>query len=187
MLIVDIIRKFHYWFKTDRIGPDIPLHHWKLYFKSTMFQLCRSKFRRFGKDAEFRPGAFAVGCSKIEIGDRVIIRPGTMLFGESELLEKSIIIDDYVMLGSGIHIYINNHRFDNPSIPIIDQGYYPDAPVWLKEGCWIGANSILLPGVTIGRNSVVGAGSIVLKSIPDGVLAVGSPARVVRKLYESKA
>jgi acetyltransferase-like isoleucine patch superfamily enzyme len=109
-----------------------------------------------------------------------------MLFGESATLEKSIIIDDNVMLGSGVHIYINNHKFENSNIPIIDQGYYPDAAVWLKEGCWIGANSILLPGVTIGRNSVVGACSVVLKSIPDGVIAVGSPARVVRKVGEPK-
>ncbi|RYY14386.1 MAG: acyltransferase, partial [Chitinophagaceae bacterium] len=58
----------------------------------------------------------------------------------------------------------------------------PDEQVVLKKGCWIGANAIILPGVTIGENSVVGAGSIVTKSIPDRVVAVGSPARVVKKI-----
>lgn len=186
MLILEIIKKWDYSLNADRIGPDMPFNHWKLHFQSTMIKLCRNKFKRFGKDAEFRPGAYAVGCSRIEIGDRVIIRPGTMLFGESATLEKSIIIEDNAMLGSGVHVYINNHKFDNPDFPLIDQGYYPDAAVHLKEGCWVGANSILLPGVTIGKNSVVGAGSVVVKSIPDGVIAVGSPARVVRKIGHSK-
>ncbi|SDM88086.1 transferase hexapeptide (six repeat-containing protein) [Daejeonella rubra] len=182
MLITEIINKVRYSKIADRIGPDMPFSHWRLYFRSSMLNLCRKKFLRFAEGAEFRPGAYAVGCSRIELGKRVIIRPGTMLFGESEALFRSIIIEDDVMLGCGVHVYINNHKFDDKNISIIDQGYYPDEPVWLKEGCWIGANSILLPGVTIGKNSVIGAGSIVTKSIPDGVIAVGSPARVIRNI-----
>ncbi len=105
-----------------------------------------------------------------------------MFFGESETLVDSIVVEDDVMIGSGVHIYINNHRFDRMDIPLIDQGYYPDAPVILKKGCWVGANSILLPGVTIGENAVVGAGSVVTRSIGDGVVAVGSPAREIRRI-----
>jgi acetyltransferase-like isoleucine patch superfamily enzyme len=182
MLLSDIFNKIKFNKKADRIGPDMPFTHWKLYYTKQMLRLCRSKFKYFANSAQFRPGAYAVGCSKIKIGDRVVIRPGIMLFGESESLETSIIIEDNVMMGCGVHIYINNHKFDNPNIPLIDQGYYPDEPVILKQGCWIGANSIILPGVTVGINSVVGAGSIVTKSLPDGVVAVGNPARIIKEI-----
>ena len=182
MLIIDIIKKIKYNIGADRLGPDHPFTHWRLYYKKHMLALCKKKFKYFSDTADFRAGAYAVGCSKIKIGHRVVIRPGVMLFGESESLETSITIEDNVMMGCGVHIYINNHKFDQMDIPLIDQGYYPDEAVILKNGCWIGANSILLPGVIIGKNSVVGAGSIVTKSVPDGVVAVGNPAKVIRSI-----
>lgn len=184
MLVFDIFNKLKYNKAADRIGPDMLFTHWRLFFSKQMMALCKKKFKYFADTAQFRPGAYAVGCSKIIIGERVIIRPGTMLFGESESLDSSIVIEDNVMMGCGVHIYINNHRFDNANIPLIDQGYYPDASVILKNGCWIGANSILLPGVVIGINSVVGAGSIVTKSVPNGVVVAGNPARVLKKIGE---
>lgn len=183
MKIFEILNKIKFWRVTDRIGPDIPLTHWKLYFNSTMLKLCKKKFYHFGSEAEFRPGAYAIGCSFISIGNRVVIRPETMLFGQSvESMEISIDIEDDVMIGSGVHIYVNNHRFDNHSIPLINQGYYPTKKVILKRGCWIGANAIILPGVTIGENSVIGAGSIVTKSIPKGVVAAGNPAKILKPI-----
>jgi acetyltransferase-like isoleucine patch superfamily enzyme len=185
MLIIDIIKKINYNLKADRIGPDIPFTHWKLTYSKQMMKLCKKKFKHFSDSAQFRLGAYAVGCSKIKIGNRVVVRPNCMFFGESESLETSITIEDDVMMGSGVHIYINNHKFDRTDIPLIDQGYYPDEAVTLKKGCWVGANSILLPGVTIGENSVIGAGSVVTKSIPDGVVAAGIPAKVLKKIGTS--
>lgn len=182
MLIIDIVKKIRYNIGADRIGPDHPFTHWRLYYKKQMLSLCTKKFKYFSQTADFRPGAYAVGCSKIEIGNRVVIRPGVMLFGESETLLTSIIIEDDVMMGSGVQFYINNHKFDRLDIPLIDQGYYTDEMIILKNGCWIGANAILLPGIVIGRNSVVGAGSVVTKSIPDGVVAAGNPARIIKKI-----
>lgn len=181
MLITEIFKKIEFSLKTTRIGPDIPFTHWMLYYKTSMYKLCKKKFFYFADDAEMRPGAYAVGCNKISIGSRVIIRPGTMLFGETIInLEKSIIIEDDVMMGCGVHIYVNNHRFDRIDIPLIDQGYYPDKPVKLNKGCWIGANTIIMPGVEIGKNSVIGAGSVVTKSIPQNTVAMGSPAIVIK-------
>jgi acetyltransferase-like isoleucine patch superfamily enzyme len=145
------------------------------------------KFQYFSKTSVIRPGAYIVGCSKIRIGSRVIIRPGCMFFGESETLQTSITIEEDVMLGAGVHIYINNHKFDSMDLPIIDQGYYPDTSVVLKNGCWIGANAIILPGVEVGKNAVIGAGSVVTKSIPDGALAVGSPAKIIRYISSDKS
>jgi acetyltransferase-like isoleucine patch superfamily enzyme len=187
MIVIEIIKKIKYNVGADRIGPDLPFTHWKLYFRESMLKLCKKKFQYFSNTAEIRPGAYIVGCSKIRIGDRVIVRPNSMFFAETVIdLKTSIIIEDNVMMGAGVQIHVNNHRFDDSKIPLIDQGYYPDEPVILKHGCWIGANAIILPGVTIGINSVVGAGSIVTKSVPDGVVAVGNPARVIKEIAGHK-
>jgi acetyltransferase-like isoleucine patch superfamily enzyme len=185
MLISDIIKKIKYDLGADRIGPDIPFTHWKLFYQNQMLRLCKNKFRKFSDSAQFRPGAYAVGCSKIEIGHRVVIRPNCMLFADTNYpVDVTICIEDDVMLGSGVHIYINNHSFNRLDIPIIDQGHEPPKPVILRKGCWIGANVILLPGVEIGENSIIGAGSIVTKSIPKRVLAVGNPAKVIRQIKQ---
>lgn len=185
MLINDIIKKIKYDFGADRIGPDIPFTHWKLFYQNQMLRLCKNKFKKFSDTAQFRPGAYAIGCSKIEIGNRVIIRPQCMLFADTNYsVDTTISIEDDVMLGSGVHIYINNHSFSRLDIPIIDQGHELPKPVILKKGCWIGANVIILPGVEIGENSVVGAGSVVTKSLPAGVLAIGTPAKIIRQIKQ---
>jgi acetyltransferase-like isoleucine patch superfamily enzyme len=181
MIIFELIKKIKFWRTTDRIGPDIPWTHWRLNFKSTMQSLCKQKFLHFGDGAELRLGAYVVGCSKISIGNRVIIRPNCMFFGDTdEDIIETIKIEDDVMMGAGVHIYVNNHKFERLDIPLIEQGYYDVKPVVLKKGCWLGANTIVLPGVTIGANSVIGAGSVVTKSIPDGVVAAGNPAKIIK-------
>lgn len=177
-----IIKKIIFCINSDRIGPDIPFTHWMLHLKSTMNRLCTKKFKYFGKNSEFRAGAYAIYCSQIHIGDNVVIRPNSMLFAD-EFAE--IIIEDNVMIGSGVHFYVNNHRYDDIERPIISQGYYPSKNIIIKEGAWVGANSILLPGVVVGRNSVIGAGSIVTKDITDFCIAVGNPAKIIKKIKES--
>lgn len=182
MLISEIKDRVKYWVLADRIGPDIPWTHWKLHFKSSMRSLCEKKFKSFSEGAEFRPGAYAISCSNISIGKRVVIRPNSMLFADPRNEGAGITLEDDVMLGSGVQIYVANHRFDNTQIPIIDQGHHASSPVTLKRGCWIGANSIILPGVVIGENTVIGAGSVVTKNIPPRVVAVGNPAKIIREI-----
>jgi acetyltransferase-like isoleucine patch superfamily enzyme len=182
MLLVELLQRIRFWKEADRIGPDIPYTHWRLHFKSAMLKLCKEKFRYFGDMAEFRPGAYAVCCSKISLGNRVVIRPTTMMFADPRDGGAGITIEDDVMLGSGVHLYAHNHRFDNPDISIIDQGHYLSAEIVLKKGCWLGANTVVLSGVTIGENSVVAAGSLVSKNIPARVVAAGNPAIIIRKI-----
>lgn len=181
MFLRELIARIRFWRTADRIGPDMPWTHWRLHFPSTQRALCRRKFRRFPDSAEFRPGAYAVACSKIEIGERVVIRPGTMLFANPDSKDAGIIIEDGVLLGSGVHIYNANHAFHDPNTPIIDQGHSPARQVVLRRGCWIGANATILAGVEVGENAVVGAGSVVTKSVPARAIAVGNPAHPLPK------
>lgn len=181
MLIKDIYKKILFCSTADRIGPDMPFSHWKLHFKSSMLKLCKGKFKYFGEGADFRAGAYAIHCSNISIGKNVVVRPLTMMFADEF---AQITLEDNVMMGAGVHFYVNNHKFDRRDIPLIDQGYYPSKDICVKDGAWIGANAVILPGVTIGKNAVVGAGSVVTKSVPDYSVAVGCPARVVSTIKE---
>lgn len=181
MVIFELFSRLKFWKNTDRLGPDIVGTHYKLFFKKEGRKLCEKKFQFFGEGAEFRPGAYAVACSKISIGKRVVIRPGTMLFAEPIYEGGYINIEDDVLIGSGVHIYTTNHNFSNPNILIINQGSTVK-DVFLRKGCWIGANAILLPGVIIGQNSVVAAGSIVTKNIPNNVVVAGNPAKIIKEI-----
>ena len=184
----EIFSRIKFWNNADRIGPDILLTHWRLYFKSTMKSLCIRKFKHFGEGAEFRPGAYAEACSKISIGDNVVIRPGTFLFADPTCGGGSIVIEDDVLIGPGVHFYTNNHKYSDASQPIYYQGY-PDPTVRdsiiLKKGCWIGAAAVILPGVTVGENTAIGAGSVVTKNIPAFSVAVGNPAKVIKSIKEN--
>lgn len=179
MLLKEIYNKIMFCKVADRIGPDMPFSHWKLHFKSSMRRLCKSKFNFFDDSADFRAGAYAVYCSNISVGQNVIIRPLTMMFADAY---AKIILEDNVMIGAGVHFYVNNHKFDSRDIPLIEQGYYRSEDIIVREGAWIGANSIILPGVKIGKNVVIGAGSVVTKSIDDYSIAVGCPAKVIGKI-----
>jgi len=179
----EVFQRIKWMNQQDRIGPDVPSTHWRLHFKSTMNALCRRKFAFFGEAAEMRPGAYAVFCSRMHLGRRVVIRPGCMLFSDPD---GFITIEDDVMLGSGVHIYVSNHNFSDSELPIIDQGSCKFSHVYLRKGCWVGANTIILPGVEIGENAVVGAGSIVTKSVPARTVVAGNPAIHVRNIETMK-
>ncbi|TWX71929.1 acyltransferase [Colwellia demingiae] len=179
----DIYIKWKFDLSCDRLGPDMPFTHWRLYFKNKMFTLCKEKFKFFSNTSEFRAGAYAITCSKISIGENVIIRPNTMIFADPSTNEAgSVYIEKDVMIGSGVHIYVSNHRFDRKDLNLIDQGHSAPRSVTLKEGAWVGANAIILPGVVVGKNSVVAAGSIVTKDIPDRVVVAGNPAKIIKNL-----
>lgn len=108
----------------------------------------------------------------IHFGKHIILNRGVMLTDTG-----GIYIDDYVAIGPHASIITVNHLTDPDKRTILDV-----QPVHLKKNSWIGANAIVLPGVTIGENSIVGAGSIVTKDVPDNVVVVGSPAKVIKTL-----
>lgn len=177
----ELLAKCRFDKSVDRIGPDIPFTHWRLYFKTLGRELCKKKFKYFGDGAEIRPGVYCINCSNISIGNHTVLRPGTILMPDANK-NGYINIEDKVLIGSGVHMYCTDHEFNDPNIPIYDQGNMLTMPINIKRGAWIGANSIILKGVTIGENSVVAAGSVVTKDVPQRTIVGGVPAKIIRKI-----
>ena len=95
--------------------------------------------------------------------------------------DTHVYVGDYTMFGPNVTIASAGHPID-PALR--EQGYQYNMPVRIGRNCWLGAGVIVLPGVTIGDNVVVGAGSVVVKDLPSNVVAVGNPCRVLREVNE---
>ncbi len=94
-----------------------------------------------------------------------------------------VTIEDNVLIGSGTKIWDTDfHSVDITYRNCSENPYIKSLPILIKEGAFIGACSIILKGVTIGRNSVIGAGAVVTKNVPDNEIWAGNPAKFVKKL-----
>ena len=93
--------------------------------------------------------------------------------------DGEIRVGERVMFGPAVTIATVGHPV-NPEL----REYMYSFPVTIGDNCWIGANSVICPGVTIGENTVIGAGSVVTKDIPANVVAAGNPCRVIREIGE---
>ncbi|PBQ33318.1 maltose acetyltransferase [Sphingobacteriaceae bacterium] len=91
-----------------------------------------------------------------------------------------VTIGSNVMFGPGAHIYTAAHPLDVATRRVKEFA----EPVTIGDDCWIGGGAIICPGVNIGSGSVIGAGAVVTKDIPENCLAVGNPAKVIRKLNQ---
>lgn len=91
-----------------------------------------------------------------------------------------VTIGKYVNMGPEVIVYTRNHSSKRTDIIMQNQGYNVVKPVLICDDVWIGRRVIILPGVTIGKGAVIGAGSVVSKDIPPYSIAVGNPARVVK-------
>ncbi len=115
----------------------------------------------------------------IRIGDRVSAT-GYLTIGAAERVE----IGDDALFASHIFISDNQHGHSRVDIPFKYQPLEKIAPVKIGRGSWIGEHVVIMPGVTIGDMSIIGANSVVTQSVPDRCIAVGAPARVIRRWDE---
>ena len=119
------------------------------------------------------------GVGPVIIGDRTKI-------GLSNTIIGPVTIGNDVRLAQNITLSGLNHNYEDVSLPIHVQGV-STAPIIVEDDCWIGANVVAVAGVTIGKHSIVAAGSIVTKNIPPFSVAVGNPARVIKTYnFETK-
>lgn len=110
------------------------------------------------------------------------IHVGTHVYANFNLVlvdDADIFIGDRVMFAPNVTVSTAGHPLDPAERT---EGTQFSLPVHIEDDVWIGSNVVIMPGVTIGAGSVIGAGAVVTKDIPAGVLAVGVPARVVRKV-----
>ncbi len=119
--------------------------------------------------------------SKISIGSRVTSTGQLQVAAMSE-----VTIEDDVMFATNVNITDGFHGYSRVDEPYKYQEIINIKPIIIKQGCWIGQNVLIFPGVTIGEMAIIGANSVVTKSIPGRCIAVGSPAKVIKKWDEDK-
>jgi acetyltransferase-like isoleucine patch superfamily enzyme len=116
----------------------------------------------------------------VSIGNRCVIGKGSAIVGHA-----SVEIGDDVWTGPHVYVTDANHGYEDVTEPIGLQFAAP-RPVRIGAGSWLGAGVVVLPGATIGRHVVVGAGAVVAGDLPDNSVAVGNPARVVRRYVDGR-
>lgn len=142
--------------------------------KKIRYILCKKIFNKCGIGVNVEYGADFGRGKDIEIGDNSGI-------GYNARVSGPVKIGKQVMMGPDVMILALSHEYADPNISIGEQGIRKPRQIIIGDGVWIGARAIILPGVKVGMNSIVGAGSVVTKNIPPYSVAAGNPARVVRR------
>lgn len=132
-----------------------------------------------------------------EVGENCYIEPPlhTNFGGRHVHFGRQVYANFNLTLVDDTHIYVGDCTMFGPNVVVATAGhpilpelrekqYQYNMPVRIGRNCWIGAGAIILPGVTIGDDTVVGAGSVVPRDLPEGVVAVGNPCRVLRPVGE---
>lgn len=146
-----------------------------LLLKATNFKKIRK-----GKNLVVANGVKIYPTKFIKIGDNVMIGRDVII-STSKSGRSPIKIGNDVMIAHRTLIIGGNHDFSSTNIPMNRQGEGVQGPIIIENDVWIGAGSIITTGVKLGTGSIIGAGSVVTKDIPKYSIAVGSPARVIKK------
>ena len=140
-------------------------------------KMLKDMFAEIGEDCYIEPPLHANwGGKHVHFGKGVYANFNLTLVDDTH-----IYVGDYTMLGPNVVLATAGH----PILPELRPlAYQYNMPVHIGKNCWLGAGVIVLPGVTIGDNTVIGAGSIVTKDIPANVVAVGNPCKVLREIND---
>lgn len=141
------------------------------------------RFAGYGKNFDFDPDGI-YSYESITVGDNVTlgVKPTIMA------TRSSILIGNNVMFGPGVTVRGGNHRFDIVGVPTVAvsddmKRAEDDMGVVIEDDVWVGGGATILAGVTVGRGSVVGGSSVVVKDVPPYSVVVGNPARVVKQRF----
>jgi len=145
-----------------------------------LFLLKRWAFEEVGRHVTIGDGVFFSGNMSIKCSDNVGFSEGCRIYGGG-----GISIGEHVMFAPFTLLITSNHRYVSQFIK--ESHHVEWKPIVIKDDVWIGERAIILPGVTIGRGAIVGAGAVVTKDIPDFAVVAGNPAKVIKSRFEANA
>ena len=140
-------------------------------------ELIRSIVGKAGKNIKINPPFHCDYGYNIEVGDNFFANYNLIILDVAKVK-----IGDNAQIAPNVSIYTAGHPIHPDSR---NSGYEYGIDVTIGDNVWIGGNAVIMPGVTIGDNVVIGAGSVVTKDIPDNVIAVGNPCKIVREITEA--
>lgn len=129
-----------------------------------------------GENSIIEPPFYCVYGQNISLGDFVYLNVLCTILDCNEVR-----IGNHVMIGPNVQIYTPAHELQAEAR---NQGWEVAKAIVIEDNVWIGGGAILLPGVKVGRNSVVGAGAVVTREVPPNTVVVGNPARVIREIEQ---
>ena len=139
--------------------------------------ILKQLFAAGGDSVWMQPPFFCDYGSNIRLGERVFFNFNCVILDVCE-----VTIGDFTLFGPAVQIYTATHPLDADLRRKQEFG----KPIAIGSDVWVGGGAIVCPGVTIGSKSVIGAGSVVTRSIPAGVFAVGNPCRVIREIETTR-
>lgn len=148
---------------------DLPLVRW----------LATQLFKECGDNLILKPPIYMECPERIKLGQYVFINSCCYFHaGNDKDSDGTITIGDFVKIGPGTHIYSIRHSpYEKDGLLCTSNDHLP---VHLEDHCKIGGGCIIMPGVVIGREAIIGSGSVVTKSIPARCMAAGNPCRIIR-------
>jgi acetyltransferase-like isoleucine patch superfamily enzyme len=164
--------RLHWEFMRRRAFARWPVH-------GNVLEALREGRLEIGEGVLLEPGVWitAPGAARVRIGAGSFLNLGVMVASQ-ELVE----IGAHCMLANGCFVSDASHRFDDPALPVTWQGFTTKGPTRIGDNCWLGANVVVTSGTTIGERCVIGANSVVSGTIEPFSIAVGAPARVLRRI-----
>jgi len=131
------------------------------------------KVMPFDKNSKFESGIYISDSRQLKIGKHARIN-------ENAFLQGSIQIGDYVMIAPNVSIYSKTHNHHDVKAPMVLSGESETKTVIIEDDVWIGINTVILPGIKIGKGSIVGANSVVTKDVAPYTIVGGVPAKLIR-------
>jgi acetyltransferase-like isoleucine patch superfamily enzyme len=134
---------------------------------------------RLGEGTLLEPGCWITIAEggRVAIGEGCFLNRGVMVACQNE-----VTIGDHTMFANGCFVSDASHAFDRTDLPVTWQGFTSKGPTRIGSNCWFGVNCVVSDGITIGDHCVIGSNSVVTKDLPDGVIAAGAPAKVIREI-----
>ena len=167
------IKREVFWIAYYLIARHLPRSHVRYSFGSRAIRafVCKRLFLKFGKKVNIEPKVIFYNLSHSEIGDFSGIGMNSYV--------GTVKIGHDVMIGDEFMAINKNHNFNDTEIPMRMQGWQSDRPIIIEDDVWIGNRVTILPGVKIGRGSIVGTGSIVTKGVSPYSIVGGNPAKEI--------